>query len=342
MLHHLVVTNQPDNQVFKLMTGVTNLAERFPSVRISHDKGMGYKVILLRQHLDTLPDDDHVLFTDAHDIRVTGSKEEIMARYWDFGADIVFGAERNCWPVKSMENKYITKNFPEIVYKYLNSGGFIGRVGPLKAFIDENFQNVSGATEDQTFYSNLFLKHQTQRTLVQLDVRATIFQCLHLAMQDIDQEALTNTVTGTKPLVWHSNGYLHQFFMEKLCGLPYKEKVKLEVDQQLISPQKNVIAISTQTNNNKNYFYKFFCVDEECLRETQERVHREYPGYWVCVIKGGIVLPPQFDYMIYGRVLDTRKMYMLMTQQGVTDSFQLYYDKTKYSYEEFLLVEILA
>jgi len=129
--------------------------------------------------------------------------------------------------------------------------------------------------------------------------------------------------------------------MERLCGLPYKEQVKLEVDQQLISPQKNVVAISTQSSD-KNYFYKFFFVDEESIRETQERVHREYPNHWVCVIKGGLVLPPQFDYMIYGRVLDTRKIYMMMTQQGVTDYFQLYYDKTKYSYEDFLLVEILG
>ena len=51
---------------------------------------------------------------------------------------------------------------------------------------------------------------------------------------------------------------------------------------------------------------------------------------------------PKFDYLVYGRVLDTRKMYMLMSQQGVTDKFQLYYDKTKYTYEEFLLIEVLA
>ena len=35
-------------------------------------------------------------------------------------------------------------------------------------------------------------------------------------------------------------------------------------------------------------------------------------------------------------------MYMLMSQQGVTDKFQLYYDKSKYSYEDFLLIEVLA
>ena len=343
-LHHVTVTNQPDNLVFKLMSNVTNLAERFPSVRLGHDKGMGYKVILLRQHLDFLPESDYVLFTDGHDIRITGSREEIMARFWEFGSKIVFAAEKNCWPQKALETQYRTHGIQSITYKYLNSGGFIGEVGALKTFIDESFQNVSGATDDQVFYTNLYLKYQTDRTRVHLDTRCTIFQCLHLAIEDIDQETLTNTVTGTQPLVWHSNGHLHQFFMEKLCGLEYSPQIKLEIDQQLVSPCKNVIALSTQTLSptDQKYFFKTFRVPEDGLRETQRKLHTEYPDHWFCIIKDGLTLPPKFDYLVYGRVLDTRKMYMLMSQQGVTDKFQLYYDKSKYSYEDFLLIEVLA
>jgi len=336
-LHHVTVTNQPTNLVFKLMTKVTNLGDKFPSVRIGHDKGMGYKVILLRQYLDFLPESDYVLFTDAHDIRIIESHEEIMARYFHFGTKIVFAAEKNCWPQKALESQYRTRG----PYKYLNSGGFIGEVGALKVFIDENFQNVSGMTDDQVFYTNLFLKFQTDRTQVQLDTRCTIFQCLHLAMEDIDQESLENTVTGTSPLVWHSNGYLHQFFMEKLCGLPYTPQIQMQIDQQLISPCKNVIALSTQTLNpaDAKYFFETHVGD---VRALQGELHVKYPEHWFCIIKEGFGLPPKFDYMVYGRVLDTRKMYMMMTHQGVTDAFQLYYDKTKYSYEEFLLIEILS
>ena len=339
-IHHVTVTNQPTNLVFKLMTNVTNLGDKFPSVRIGHDKGMGYKVILLRQYLDFLPESDYVLFTDAHDIRIIGSHEEIMARYFQFGSKIVFAAEKNCWPQKALESQYRTRG----PYKYLNSGGFIGEVGALKMFIDENFQSVSGVTDDQVFYTNLYLKFQTDRARVQLDTRCTIFQCLHLAMEDIDQESLKNMVTGTRPLVWHSNGYLHQFFMEKLCGLEYTPQVKLEIDQQLISPCKNVIALTTQTlsPSDKKYFFKTFHVSDDSLRETQKKLHAEYPTHWFCIIKEGLVLPPKFDYLVYGRVLDTRKMYMMLTQQGITDKFQLYYDKTKYTYEDFLLIEILS
>ena len=47
-MRHVTVTNKPDNPIFKLMTDVVNLGERFPSVELGHDKGMGYKIILLK------------------------------------------------------------------------------------------------------------------------------------------------------------------------------------------------------------------------------------------------------------------------------------------------------
>jgi len=345
VLHHVVVTNQPHNSVFKLMTDVTNLGEKFPSVQIGHDKGFGYKIILLRMHLDFLPENDHVLFTDAHDVRIMGSREDIMARYWDLGADIVFAAERNCWPSKALEQRYATTNFSDIRYKYLNSGAFIGSVKSLKEFIDDNFHNVSGATDDQTFYSNIYLKLQGDRKKVLLDTGATIFQCLHEAMEDIDQVNLKNEVTGTKPFVWHSNGYLHEFFMEKLCGLPYVHQVKLEIDQRLINPHKDVVALvsgSPILEQNSKYFFKVY---EHTGKDTQKMIHEKYPDKWIAIFSSDFNLPPKFDYLLYGRVIDTRKAYMFLTQNMTFAPFQMYYDKTKYDYDEFLRagqVEILA
>lgn len=351
VLHHLVVTNQPDNLVFKLMKNVTNLGEKFPSVQIGHGKGMGYKIILLRQHLDFLPEEDYVLFTDAHDVRVTGASQDILARYWDFGSEIVFAAERNCWPRKELESQYLdTSN----QYRFLNSGGFIGTVKALKDFIDENFHNVSGITDDQLYYSQLYIKIQMDRKRIRLDNYATIFQCLHFSENDINEETLENEMTGTKPLVWHSNGYLTKFFMEKLCGLEYTPNVKLEIDQQLISPQKNVVALIVQTGSpilkqNSKYFFKVYegleAVGAETLRDAQKIIHEKYPDKWIAIFPSDFNLPEKFDYMIYGRVIDTRKMYMLATQMMTLAPFQMYYDKTKYDYDEFLRaarVDILA
>lgn len=54
------------------------------------------------------------------------------------------------------------------------------------------------------------------------------------------------------------------------------------------------------------------------------------------IIEPTTVLPDQFDYCIYGRVMDTRKLYSMfrivneqVDQMPFMGYFQLYYDKTK-------------
>lgn len=318
-MKHVTVTNKPTNQVFQLMKNTTNLCDRFPSAQIGHGKGFGYKIILLRMFLDECDDDEVVLFTDAHDVYLGGSHEDILAVYWSMNANIVFAAEKNCWPVKALETQYPTHTDKYIKYKYLNSGGFIGRAGSLRKWIDQNFHNVSGATDDQLWYTQLHI-----RSPVKLDVRCEIFQCLHLALFDIDTETRTNKVTGTKPLVWHSNGALLEFFMKDLCKLPWVPPVRVEIDQQLISPEMNIVCVTNQTSVPT----KFFKTCSIGPSETIQDIHEKYPDHWIFMLGPNVKLPENFEYRIYGRVLDTRKMYVLANSMGVLEDAQLYFDKS--------------
>lgn len=322
-MKHVTVTNTPSNPVFQTMKNVINLCERFPSAQIGHGKGFGYKIILLRMFLDECVDDDIVMFTDAHDVYVSGTHEEIIERYTTIGSDIVFAAERNCWPVKSFETQYLTHTDSYIKYKYLNSGCFIGRVSSLKTFMDQNFHNVSGSTDDQLWYTQLYLKNQSVRQLIRLDTRSEIFQCLHLAMYDIDQTTCTNTVTGTKPLVWHSNGALLEFFMTNLCKLPWNPPVTISIEHQLISPENNVVCITNQTPSVK--FFRVVKPSEMSIRQ----VHERYSDYWILILADEVHLPEHFEYRIYGRVVDTRKVYVLLKTDGTMEQFMLYHDKSK-------------
>lgn len=302
------------------MPNVTNLCERFPSAQIGREKGFGYKIILLRMFLDECQDDDVILFTDAHDVYITGIHEEILAQYWSMNSDIVFAAEKNCWPVKSFETQYLTHNDKYIKYKYLNSGAFIGRAGSLRQWMDQNFHNVSGATDDQLWYTQLYLRDQKR---VKLDSRCEIFQCLYLAMYDIDQMLRTNKVTGTKPLVWHSNGALLEFFMTDLCGLSWTPPIQIEIDQQLISPEKNVFCVTDRTDIPVKF------------ASTVKTIEEVPCGMWIFV-PGTVTLPEQFEYRIYGRVLDTRKMYVLVNPDGTLSDAHLYYDRSKTTLDEFM------
>lgn len=302
------------------MHNVTNLCERFPGAQIGIGKGFGYKIILLRMFLDECQDDDVVLFTDAHDVYLTGSHEDILAQYWSMNTDIVFAAEKNCWPVKSLETQYSTHNDKYIQYKYLNSGAFIGKARALREWMDQNFHNVSGATDDQLWYTQLYLRDQKR---VKLDTRCEIFQCLYLAMYDIDQSERTNKVTGTKPLVWHSNGALLEFFMTNLCGLPWTPPVQIEIDQQLISPEKNVVCVTDRTDLTVKF------------AATVKTIEDVPDDMWIFV-PGTATLPEQFEYRIYGRVLDTRKMYVLINPDGTLSEAYLYYDRSKSTLDEFM------
>lgn len=320
---HVTVTNQPTNPVFTLMSNVINLCEKFPSAQIGQGKGFGYKIILLRVFLDEIDDNEIILFTDAHDVHISVSHEEIIATYWNFGSEIVFSAEKNCWPVKALETQYLTHGDKYIKYKYLNSGGFIGQAKALRNFIDQNFHNVSGATDDQMFYSQLYLKNQINRKFIQLDTRCEIFQCLHLSLFDIDQATFTNTNTGTKPLVWHSNGALLEFFMKDLCGIPWIPPIQIEIDQQLISPEKNVFCVTETTPSVK------FSGITRSVSEVPE-------GFWIFILGQGVQLPEHFEYRIYGRVLDTRKTYVLVNPDGTLADAHLYFDRSKSTIDEFM------
>lgn len=70
--------------------------------------GGGYKVNLLKKELEEHKDKPNlvILFTDAYDVIFTGDDKEILAKFNEFDAKIVFGAEGFCWPKESLAEKY--------------------------------------------------------------------------------------------------------------------------------------------------------------------------------------------------------------------------------------------
>jgi procollagen-lysine,2-oxoglutarate 5-dioxygenase len=75
--------------------------------------GGGFKVNLLKKELLEHKDkkDLVVMFTDSYDVIITAGKDDILAKFKEFDANIVFGAEPFCWPRKDLASKY-----PEVLY----------------------------------------------------------------------------------------------------------------------------------------------------------------------------------------------------------------------------------
>jgi procollagen-lysine,2-oxoglutarate 5-dioxygenase, invertebrate len=231
-IYHCVVSNKPTHPILLQMKqdaevnkwdltvlGSSLLADGTP-LPIGPFDGFGFKILLAREFLNTLQDDDIMLFTDGHDVRILATPEEVIQRFLTFNTRIVFSAERNCWPHAESAKYYKTSTNPFIVYKYLNSGGYIGYVSDLKQLMDEEFYTITQTTDDQGFFTQLYLKYQNKPGFIQLDTMCRIFQSLHLAENDIDTYTLRNTMTKQTPLIWHGNGGGREgnaFFTNVIC-----------------------------------------------------------------------------------------------------------------------------
>ncbi|KAI5705962.1 procollagen-lysine,2-oxoglutarate 5-dioxygenase [Diaphorina citri] len=173
--------------------------------------GGGYKVNLLKNELDEMDitDDMIILVTDSYDVIIDGGVNDILERFNTFDANIVFGAERLCWPDTSLYDKYPAVGSG---YRYLNSGGFIGYAKDIKELISN--RSIKNEEDDQLYYALLFLD-ETLRTKhkIVLDTLANLFQNLYGSLEDIKLNFdldefvhLTNTKYNTNPVIIHGNG----------------------------------------------------------------------------------------------------------------------------------------
>jgi hypothetical protein len=161
------------------------------------DQGGGQKINLVRNHLESLHDGDVVMFVDGYDVIINDTLPTILERYEDMGADIIFAAERQCWPDATMSPQFPVASTP---YKYLNSGVYMGKVSYLKAFFNEAVPNDS---DDQLWMQKRFLSPAWQSTgSANLDYEGYIFQC------DDDIEIINGQLANGMccPCIYHGNG----------------------------------------------------------------------------------------------------------------------------------------
>ena len=161
--------------------------------------GGGHKINILRDYINTLPDNDVVIFTDAYDVMYFSDLEEITRRYLGFCSKVLFSAETEIWPDKSLADK-----FPDggTKYRYLNSGTFIGVVSELKKIL--NSATIENSSDDQLFYQQAFLSGNYD---IKLDYEGYIFQCHEPQVRyDVDQNKFLNPVTNTFGCIYHGNG----------------------------------------------------------------------------------------------------------------------------------------
>lgn len=181
------------------------------------------KIQLVNEYLATVPEDAVVLFMDGYDTFFADSPLEVLKRYYEMDADIVFGAERECWPVPETSDLWPETGTP---YKFLNSGLYIGKAKALHDFISQSQENTANR-DDQLYCQNRYLNNKTSWK-VKLDVEAYIFQNYEPDIRVVNGQ-LWNDQTNCCGCVYHGNGgdnakYHFVYMAEKFDLLPEAEQ----------------------------------------------------------------------------------------------------------------------
>ena len=189
---------------------------------MAHSTGGGMKLVLMKAFLETLADDQIVVFSDGYDTLFQLSPRTLLNRFDqqqnEKVADVLFAGETHCWPDQTLCDLYISYGngeYNENSYPFLNSGNYVGRVAALRtlfAFFDESAPGAS-ILDDQRFFSQLLLTSCMGflNVTVGVDVNGELFQTLNGApsWSLVNGHGATSVVKnsqGNIPVVIHGNG----------------------------------------------------------------------------------------------------------------------------------------
>ncbi|XP_055376791.1 procollagen-lysine,2-oxoglutarate 5-dioxygenase [Condylostylus longicornis] len=216
--------------------------------------GGGQKINYLKEAVESLKDKKStiIMFTDSYDVVFATGLADIIKKFKQTGAKILFGAEHYCWPDKMLIEKYPAVGAHGA--RFLNSGMFIGYAPYVYKMLTSI--DIKDAEDDQLAYTKLFVDSEKRKTLgMELDWKSEIFQNLYGASDDVKLDIDLQTTEGTlrnihfmtTPSVIHGNG-LSKVFLNALAnylGGTFKERNCLICEQGKITlDETNLPSIS--------------------------------------------------------------------------------------------------
>ncbi len=196
---------------------------------------------LLLDYISDEEENEIILFTDGSDVVLAATEDEIISKFERFESDLVFSAEMFCWPDNDLAHLYEQK--ADTPYNFLNSGGFIGKAGVIKQFLNDNDYEIERFPwSNQYSWTKRYLKN-TQ--LIKLDNYCSIFCALNPLSGEsellnknyaeafklknkwfsdniqINHERMYNKITKTHPCHLHFNGSAKCYMSESISNMVY-------------------------------------------------------------------------------------------------------------------------
>lgn len=170
-------------------------------------KGNRTKDVILKEYLASVDYNEVLLFTDGYDTLMLAPESEILQKFDLANTGILFSAETYCWPDQKLVAKYPKTLSP---YKYLNSGGFIGRAGVIKQMLSQSMKEC----ESEFPFSNQYLwtlKFLKFRNVISLDTACNVFCTFSPEMGEnnlveTDKESYNKYVSDKKQ--WFNENFL--------------------------------------------------------------------------------------------------------------------------------------
>jgi GR25 family glycosyltransferase involved in LPS biosynthesis len=237
---HIVTVGTDESKVYKLTDdprfNIINLGKgvTWEGGNMAAGPGGGQKINLMKSFLKNVNPNDIVMFVDGYDTFIALDKEEILSRYFGFAKEVVFSAEKTCWPSTSLEEYF---PIPEVGYRYLNSGTYIGTVGVLGSMFSKEIEN---SEDDQLYVQKEYL---TNKHNACLDHESYIFFCL-AGVEDYayyNNGWLINKQTNCTTCVVHGNG---------------GDYTKAKFDSLYVSPIPSKPKEIALRNKNHSSYYK--------------------------------------------------------------------------------------
>lgn len=190
------------------------------------------KSLWIIEYLETLPDDEIVLYTDGYDAFFLAPEPEILEKFRNFGHPFVISAEQNLNVVSNLFSKLaIYRKLPKgkKPYQFLNAGQWIGEAKVIKevlaATLDPKKFDQRKLDDQSTLNEFLSLNPDS----LKLDDENVIFSCTAgrtgLVKEDytVQNDRINNILTGSFPCLIHFAGENFEEANSLLKNITYLE-----------------------------------------------------------------------------------------------------------------------
>ena len=219
---------------------ITILGEGSPGWDTSGEGG-AKKLNLVREALQQASVQDIVLCSDGYDVLPLLDPAAILARFAEFGRDVVISGERNFWPPggpqEALDELHARSEYTDAPYRYPCSGLHVGFSEGLRTA--HRFPLEWGDGDDQRWWHRVCVEDPD---LIGIDREGYLFQSLGGAEADLARKRgqVLNAATNCYPAILHGNGGAD---LEAAQPAPWAEPDLAEDTGQWIEVAEGILAM---------------------------------------------------------------------------------------------------